>query len=167
MANFVASPRHPDRPCDLICSGIAAESRQLRRPYLSRIMRASCAFSHAFSFSRESIVRCKCSTSGGSLLTGPRIQRRGLTCGYHNWALRFRSSQRALCIRRPRHAVAVGFLRRSCSIGPAFLCLFSEISGAFGHRPAPKVEIILGATLEPTTVNAAHIFKTERTCRPS
>src|ERR1700688_4572006 len=42
--------------------------RQLRRPYLlSRIARTSCAFSHAFSCSRESIVRCKCSTSGGSL----------------------------------------------------------------------------------------------------
>jgi hypothetical protein len=41
---------------------------QLRRPYLSRTMRASCAFSHAFSRSRESIVRCKCSTSEGSLV---------------------------------------------------------------------------------------------------
>src|ERR1700724_576505 len=39
------------------------------RPYLSRMMRASRSFSHVFSFSRESIVRCRCSTSDGSLVT--------------------------------------------------------------------------------------------------
>ncbi len=44
------------------------KGRQLRRPYLlARVTRASCSFSHAFSCSRDSIVRRSKSTSGGSL----------------------------------------------------------------------------------------------------
>ena len=44
------------------------EAIRQRLTYLSRVMRASCSFSHAFSCSRDSIVRSSKSTSGGSLV---------------------------------------------------------------------------------------------------
>src|ERR1700730_1794764 len=120
------------------------------------MMRASRSFSHVFSFSRESIVRCRCSTSDGSLVTTGTASSATLLSVIIARLSAF-DHRRALDIFGGQGLQSfLGFtVRHLVGMPTAFGGLISQIDGALGHG-RPLVKAILGQRPKLSLINTGH-----------